>query len=131
MNVSRVFAWEGNMRMRGLTDVGRHRGIVIGVLAAAVLVGGAGVAAAGVSDGNYRPARQGCTGHADDAHTLNSDGTESDNGQSTEPGCQNLTFNVSDGNGTEALRAGTYQTPDGTSISPSDAAVTPGSAGDP
>ena len=45
-----------------------RRGIAIGLLVAAAVVMSAGVAIAGVSDGNYRPSRQGCSGHADDEH---------------------------------------------------------------
>ncbi|MEY2438288.1 MAG: hypothetical protein QOF97_3124 [Acidimicrobiaceae bacterium] len=86
----------------------RERRWAIAGLAVAITVGFAGVAVAGVSDGNYRPERQGCTGHADD----------SDHPDSTEPGCQSLTGNVRDGNGDEAVRAGFAQTADGQSVDP-------------
>ena len=85
-------------------------------LAAVIMLGVGGVAAAGVSDGNYDPARQGCTGHADDA----------DQPERTEPGCQNATFNVRDGNDDEAFRIGTQQTADGEPVDPTTAQVTTG-----
>lgn len=84
------------------------RGIAIGLLVAAVVVMSAGVALAGVSDGNYRPSRQGCTGHADD----------SDRPDRVEKGCQSFTVNVSDGRRHEPLRVGTQQTADGQSVGP-------------
>jgi hypothetical protein len=77
-------------------------------LAAAITVGSAGVAFAGVSDGDYRPERQGCTGHADD----------SERADTTEEGCQSATFNVRDGNDDEAVRVGFAQTPEGESVDP-------------
>lgn len=80
-----------------------QRRLAVGLVVAASMVAGAGVAVAGVSDGNYRPAKQHCTGGADD----------SDQPQRVEPGCQNLTANVSDGAGHEAFFAGTQQTADG------------------
>jgi hypothetical protein len=92
-----------------------RRGIVIGLLVAAVAVMSAGVAIAGVSDGNYRPARQGCSGHADDS--IHPDRVEQ--------GCQSLTVNVSDGSGHEPFRVGTQQTADGESPS------APTTSGDP
>jgi hypothetical protein len=75
----------------------------------------AGMALAGVSDGNYRASRQGCTGHADD--TKHSD--------KVEQGCQSMTLNVSDGSGHEPFRVGTQQTKDGES------AGAPTTSGDP
>lgn len=75
-------------------------------LVATLSMGGA--ALAGVSDGNYRPERQGCTGHADDA-------AEPDR---VEEGCQNATLNLRDGNGDEAFRVGTQQTADGEAVDP-------------
>lgn len=87
------------------------RGIVLIGLIGALAVMGAGIAVAGVSDGNYRPARQGCTGHADD----------SDHPDQVEQGCQSLTFNVSDGSSGsshEPLRVGTQQTADGQDAGP-------------
>ena len=92
-----------------------RRGTAIGLLVAAISVLGVGVAVAGVSDGNYRASRQGCTGHADD----------SDHPDRVEQGCQSLTANVSDGSGHEPFRAGTQQTPDGTG------AGAPTTSGDP
>lgn len=80
-----------------------QRRLAIGLLVAAILLAGGGAAYAGVSDGNYRPAKQHCTGGADD----------SDQPDHVEPGCQSLTANLSDGAGHEALFAGTQQTADG------------------
>src|SRR3954454_16182618 len=82
---------------------GMKRGIAITLLIAAVSVFGVGVAVAGVSDGNYRAERQGCTGHADD----------SNHPDRVEQGCQSSTVNGSDGAGHEPFRVGTQQTPDG------------------
>jgi hypothetical protein len=82
-----------------------QRRLAVLLLIGAVSVAGIGVAVAGVSDGNYRPERQGCTGHADD----------SDQPDQVEQGCQSLTVNVSDNSGHEPFRAGTQQTPDGES----------------
>lgn len=91
------------------------RGIAIALLIAAVSVLGARVAVAGVSDGNYRPERQGCSGHADD----------SDHPDRVEQGCQSSTVNVSDGAGHEPFRVGTQQTADGEN------AAAPTTSGDP
>jgi hypothetical protein len=77
----------------------RHRNVIVGVMTAVVLLAGVGAAVAGVSDGNYDPARQGCSGHAAD----------SEHPEYTEDGCQNFTTNVSDGSGHEAARAGLPQ----------------------
>jgi hypothetical protein len=74
----------------------------------ATMLGIGGVAAAGVSDGNYEPARQHCSGHADDA----------DAPDRVEEGCQNATLNLRDGNGDEAVRIGTQQTADGEMVDP-------------
>ena len=71
-----------------------RRKLAIGVIIGVVLASGAGVAVAGVSDGNYDPARQGCSGHADD----------SEHPEYTEEGCQNFTTNVNDGSGHEVFR---------------------------
>ena len=95
---------------------GERRWAIAG-LAAAITVGSAGVAFAGVSDGNYRPERQGCTGHADD----------SDRPDTTEEGCQSLTFNVRDGNDDELVRVGFAQTPDGENVDPTSPEITTGS----
>jgi hypothetical protein len=81
-----------------------QRKLSVLLLIAAVSVAGVGVAVAGVSDGNYRADRQGCSGHADD----------SDHPDRVQQGCQSLSFNVSDNSGHEPFRAGTQQTPDGT-----------------
>jgi hypothetical protein len=95
---------------------GAERRLAIVGLAAALTVFGAGVAFAGVSDGNYRPERQGCTGDADDANTPDH----------VEPGCQNLTANVRDGNDDELVRVGFQQTADGENVDPTSPQVTTG-----
>ena len=82
--------------------------VAVGGLVAALLVLGTGVAVAGVSGGNYSPARQHCTGDADDT----------DHPQDVEPGCRNLIGSVSDGNGNGEVNVGTQQTPDGTNVDP-------------
>ena len=85
----------GPRGVRGL----RHKTLLVGLMAAAVLLVGTGAAIAGVSDGNYDPARQGCSGHADD----------SEHPEYTEEGCQNFTINVNDGGNHEAFRWGLPQ----------------------
>jgi hypothetical protein len=87
---------------------------VVALAAAAITVGFGGVAAAGVSDGNYEPERQGCTGHADDA----------DAPDRVEEGCQNASVSVRDGNGDEAVRVGTQQTADGDQVDPTPTVAT-------
>jgi hypothetical protein len=86
--------------------VGTKRGLAIGLLVAAMFVLTAGVAVAGVSDGNYRPDRQHCSPHADD----------SNHPDRVQQGCQNFTVNLSDGSGHEPFRIGTQQTADGHSV---------------
>ena len=81
---------------------------LVAATAAIVMLGIGGVAAAGVSDGNYDPERQHCTGDADD----------SDSPDRVEEGCQNATLNLRDGNGDEAFRIGTQQTADGEPVDP-------------
>ncbi|MEY2424109.1 MAG: hypothetical protein QOI95_4176 [Acidimicrobiaceae bacterium] len=88
-----------------------RRHIAIAVIVGVVLVGGAGVAVAGVSDGNYDPSRQGCSGDAADV----------ERSDTTEPGCQNFTVNVNDGSGHEAVRAGLPQLKDGDHPDPTSA----------
>lgn len=83
----------------------KRAGVVFAAVAAALLL--SCTAAYAVSDGQYRSARQHCTGDADN----------SEKPQRTEPGCQALTINVQDGNG-EPLFFGFQQTPDGTSVDP-------------
>jgi hypothetical protein len=95
---------------------GAERRLAIVGLVAALTVCGAGVAFAGVSDGNYRPERQGCSGDADDANRP----------EYTEEGCQNLTANVRDGNDDELVRVGFQQTPDGENVDPTSPQVTTG-----
>ncbi|MEY2403762.1 MAG: hypothetical protein QOD38_1313 [Acidimicrobiaceae bacterium] len=91
------------------------RGFAIGSLVAAIVVMSAGVALAGVSDGNYRPSRQHCSGHADDANQPDR----------VQKGCQSATLNVNDGQRHEPFRIGTQQTADGES------AGAPTTSGDP
>jgi hypothetical protein len=95
---------------------GERRWAIAG-LVAAITIGSAGVAFAGISDGNYRPERQGCSGHADDY----------DRADTAEEGCQSATLNVRDGNDDELFRVGYAQTPDGESVDPTSPQVTTGS----
>jgi hypothetical protein len=95
---------------------GRHA--VFAALTLALLTCGAGTALAGVSDGNYRPADQRCSGHADD----------SDAPDRVEEGCQSATLYVGDQDGGEAARVGFQQTPDGESVDPTAPQVSTGSA---
>src|SRR5689334_6930712 len=100
----------------------RRRATVGLLLAAVLLMTGAGAALAGVSDGNYRPERQGCSGNAND--------TERED--TAEEGCQNFTLNVRDGNDNESVRAGLPQLRDGEDPDPSQATVdTPSEGFDP
>lgn len=71
-----------------------------------LLFGGMGAALA-VSDGNYDPARQHCSGAADN----------SDSASTAEPGCHNATVVVSTDSG-EVAGAGTQQTADGEPVDP-------------
>lgn len=98
-----------------------QRTVAIAGLVAALLVMGAGVALAGVSDGNYRPERQHCSGDAD----------QNEQSDRAQPGCQNFALNVSDGNGNEPADVGTEQTPDGTTVHKVIADVDAGSGFDP
>jgi hypothetical protein len=88
-----------------------RRKIAIGLIVGAVLASGAGVAVAGVSDGNYDPARQGCSGNANDTERADT----------AEEGCQNFTVNVRDGSDNEAARVGLPQLKDGDSPNPTNA----------
>jgi hypothetical protein len=98
------------------------RGIAIGLLVAAVVVMSAGVALAGVSDGNYRAERQGCSGNANDTERADT----------AEEGCQNFTLNARDGNDNEVFRAGLPQLKDGDQPNPTNATVaTPSEGFDP
>lgn len=85
-----------------------ERRIALAGLTAALTVTGTGVAVAGVSSGNYSPARQHCTGHANDAETPDR----------VEPDCRNLILAVSDGKGGGEVNVGTRQTADGTNVDP-------------
>lgn len=80
-----------------------RRRIAIGAVIGAVLASGAGVAVAGVSDGNYRPERQHCSGTAEDHETADV----------AEEGCQNFTVSVRDGNDHEVASWGLPQLADG------------------
>jgi hypothetical protein len=91
-----------------------RRKIAIGVIIGAVLASGAGVAVAGVSDGNYDPARQHCSGDAADV----------ERSDTTEPGCQNFTTNVNDGSGHEIVRWGLPQLKDGDHPDPTSGTLT-------
>jgi len=86
-------------------------------MAAVVLLVSAGAAIAGVSDGNYDPSRQHCSGGAEDV----------ENSDSVEQGCQNFATEVNDGNGNEVARVGLPQLKDGEHPDPSRAtySVTP------
>ena len=86
---------------------GFQRRLAIVFMVAAVAVATTGVAVAGVSDGNYRPSRQHCTGHADD----------SDAPGRVEPDCHSFIVSANDGAGHEAASAGTQQTADGNNAS--------------
>lgn len=92
-----------------------RRKIAIGVIVGAVLASGAGVAVAGVSDGNYDPARQNCSGNAND-----NDGAAAG---TAEPGCQNFTVNVRDGQDREVVRAGLPQLAEDENPNPTNATV--------
>ena len=88
----------------------RHRKFVVGLMAAAVLLAGAGAAIAGVSDGNYDYHRQHCSGDAEDVENQDAP---------PDPNCQNFTTEVNDGNGNEIARVGLpqlahHQSPDPT-----------------
>lgn len=97
----------------------RHRTIAVGLILGVGLASGVGVAFAGVSDGNYRPERQHCSGNAD--------ATERED--TAEPGCQNFTVTVRDGNDHEAVRAGLPQLKNGEQPNPASATVEPSPEG--
>jgi hypothetical protein len=86
-------------------------------MAAVVLLVSTGAAVAGVSDGNYDPSRQHCSGGADDV----------EHSDTVEQGCQNFTTEVNDGNGNEVARVGLPQLKDGEHPDPTQAtySVTP------
>jgi hypothetical protein len=85
----------------------RRAGVVlIGVFVAAAL---SSATAWAVSDGQYSPARQHCSGAADDSETPDR----------VEPGCQSFTVNVNDGDGPELFFVGFQQTADGNNVDPS------------
>ena len=94
--------------------LGIDRKLALVGFAAAIVVGGAGAAVAGVSDGNYTPADQNCTGHADDASAPDR----------AEPGCHTFTVYAGDQSGGEAARVGFQQTPDGEFVDPTQPQVT-------
>jgi hypothetical protein len=90
------------------------RGLTVAGLVAALLVMGTGIAIAGVSDGNYRPERQGCSPNAND--------TEREE-WAPEKKCQNFTVNVRDRDGNEGFRAGLPQLKNGEHPDPRRATV--------
>src|SRR6266704_213347 len=79
------------------------RRLVIAFSAVAVF---AAQAAFAVSDGQYLPANQNCTGNADN----------SDSGNRTEAGCHNMIVFLADGTGHQYAGWGLDQTPDGTVV---------------
>ncbi|MCA1831610.1 MAG: hypothetical protein ABR548_11645 [Actinomycetota bacterium] len=79
----------------------KARSIVLALVAVTGLF--AGQAAHAISDGNYDPAKQGCTGAADNYN----------HGETTEEGCHNIALVVYDGTGHEYFGMGTFQTPEG------------------
>jgi hypothetical protein len=83
-----------------------QRMLVVGGLAAALVVASVGVAYAGISSGGYDYTRHRCTGGAED----------SDQPTLVEQGCRSATISVEDGHGTEGLGLGTQQTADGTTV---------------
>ena len=89
------------------------RHLVIVFSAVAVL---AGHAAFAVSDGQYLPANQNCTGNADN----------SDAGNRTEAGCHNMIVFVADGTGHQYAGWGLDQTPDGTVVHSGEVWLDPG-----
>ena len=93
----------------------RRRRLVATTFVGIFILSGAGAAVAGVSDGGYRPARQHCSGHADDT----------DRGATTEDGCRSAILSVSDGKGNEPVWTGTQQTPDGTQVHQADTHADP------
>ena len=85
----------------------RRAGVLVGLITASLVLFGSAAAWA-VSDGQYDPARQHCTGAADDSE---------DPGR-VEEGCQSFTINVADGAGNEGW-IGIQQTADGENPDPS------------
>jgi hypothetical protein len=94
------------------------RSLLLGVLVAAGLGLAAGPALA-VSDPGYDPARQGCSGAADNA----------DAPDRVEPGCHSTQVAVEDGTGHRYAEAGVDQTPDGTNGHHLTAGADPGTDG--
>lgn len=82
---------------------GQHRGLIVGILVAAIGVATVGVAAAGVSSGGYSYRRQHCSGGADN----------SSRPSHVEAGCRSAGVSVADGHGVEGVGTGTQQTADG------------------
>ena len=87
----------------------RHRALALAALAAVPVLLAAGTAAA-VSDGNYQPERQHCSGAADNFSR----------DDEVEEGCHALTFTVEDGQGREYGGVGVQQQPDGEDPGPED-----------
>ncbi len=89
------------------------RRLVIAFSAVAVF---AAQAAFAVSDGQYLPANQNCTGNADN----------SDSGNRTEAGCHNMIVFLADGTGHQYAGWGLDQTPDGTVVHTGEVWLDPG-----
>src|SRR2546428_6248549 len=89
------------------------RRLVIAFSAVAVF---AAHAAFAVSDGQYLPANQNCTGNADN----------SDAGNRTEAGCHNMIVFLADGTGHQYAGWGLDQTPDGTVVHSGEVWLDPG-----
>src|SRR3989442_9669154 len=89
------------------------RRLVIAFSAVAVF---AAQAAFAVSDGQYLPANQTCTGNADNANS----------GNRTEAGCHNMIVFLADGTGHQYAGWGLDQTPDGTVVHTGEVWLDPG-----
>src|SRR5438034_211728 len=89
------------------------RRLVIAFSAVAVF---AARAAFAVSDGQYLPANQNCTGNADNSNS----------GNRTEAGCHNMIVFLADGTGHQYAGWGLDQTPDGTVVHTGEVWLDPG-----
>lgn len=90
------------------------RGLRLGLLGA-LAAGLLPVGAWAVSDGDYSPQQQGCTGNADQFNRTDS-----------QPGCHNSRVVLSDGSGHRLMTAGTDQTANGQFVGSGDFSFTPG-----
>src|SRR5438105_11503117 len=93
------------MNMRGMT--GSRRAALVGMLAAVLVVVGAGAALA-VTDGNYQPSKQHCDGNADNSDAL----------KRVDKGCKSLMVSAADGDNHDFSWFGLQQTADGESPDP-------------